>query len=185
MTMGGTPADGGSVGSATLDFGSPVVTDGGLVIDVRPLRPDDTPLVRQLLQTLSPQSIYFRFHQHLNVDSQEVLWRLTRHADDEVVLTAIEAPGGDDRMLAMGRIIGPNGSKVAEFAVIVGDPWQGLGVGAELLRRLITIARGRANRTLWGLVLPDNVGMIALGRKLGGKIVRTPGSSEIELVIPL
>ena len=61
-----------------------------------------------------------------------------------------------------------------EFAVVVGDPWQGKGVGAILMERLIAIAKERSMESIGGLVLAENTHMLALARKLGFDISRVP-----------
>ena len=75
--------------------------------------------------------------------------------------------------------------KHAEFSVLVGDPWQGKGIGAELLQRCLSIAKERDVETVYGQVLAENTQMVALGRKLNFKIKRIADSNEYELVIDL
>ena len=68
---------------------------------------------------------------------------------------------------------------------MVGDQWQGKGIGAELLNRCLMIAKERKIETVWGNVLVENAQMLKLGKKLGFKIGRVPGSNEYELRIDL
>ena len=83
----------------------------------------------------------------------------------------------------MVRIISAVRQNQAEFAVVVGDPSQGKGIGVELLRNCLLIARERGIRKVMGIVLAENIQMLALGRKLGFKITRRPGGTEYELSI--
>ena len=83
----------------------------------------------------------------------------------------------------MVRIISAVRQNQAEFAVVVGDPSQGKGIGVELLRNCLLIARERGIRKVMGIVLAENIQMLALGRKLGFKITRRPGGTEHELSI--
>jgi acetyltransferase len=69
----------------------------------------------------------------------------------------------------------------AEFAIAVLDQWQGQGIGAALLERCLTLAAERGLETIWGLVLPENSKVLALGRKLGFAIRRVPESGAYEL----
>ena len=83
----------------------------------------------------------------------------------------------------MARIISPVRQNQAEFAVAAGDPWQGKGIGVELLRNCLLIARECGIKKVMGIVLAENIQMLALGRKLGFKITRAPGGMEYELSI--
>jgi acetyltransferase len=78
----------------------------------------------------------------------------------------------------------PDGKR-AEFAVLVGDPWQGKGVGAKLLEKSLMIAKERGIETVWGVVLRENKGMLSLGRKLGFSISMSQDAGEMELNIDL
>ena len=68
-----------------------------------------------------------------------------------------------------------------EFAVVVGDPWQGKGVGTALMEQLIAIARERGMASICGLVLAENTHMLALARKLGFDISKVPNEAQYEL----
>ena len=55
----------------------------------------------------------------------------------------------------------------AEFALVVSDAYQRLGLGRHLLQRLIEIARERGVKRLVGLILSENTPMLALTGSLG------------------
>ena len=59
------------------------------------------------------------------------------------------------------------GTESAEYAAIVVDAWQGHGLGLQLTRQLIEAARARGIRSLYALVLPENLRMLNLLRDLG------------------
>ena len=73
----------------------------------------------------------------------------------------------------------------AEFAIAVGDAWQKKGVGAALLERSVHIARERGLQFIWGIVLSDNRGMLALARSHGFTVKKIRGSNEYEIRIDL
>jgi len=163
------------------------VTSGGLWIFVRPIRPEDAPLLINLFDTLSPTSIYYRFFGHLKSLPHSMLVRFTQvDYDREIDLVAVdEKDKGEERILGVARIITDPDGKRAEFAILTGDPWQGKGVGARLLEISLKIAKNRGIETVWGTVLQENQGMLALGRKLGFKISRSQEPGEMELTIDL
>lgn len=105
--------------------------------------------------------------------------------DREIALVAMEEKDGREQMLGVARIITLRDMKSGEFAVLVGDPWQGKGIGAILLMRCLNLARERGLETVCGEVLAENTQMLALGRKLGFKTRKIPESTEYEMYIDL
>ena len=148
---------------------------------IRPIRPEDAPLLVGLFETLSPRSVYFRFFAPLKALNPDMLVRLTQIDYDREVALAAFPEADRSRMLGVARVIREPDGRTAEFAVMVGDPWQGRGIGAELLRRCLVIARERGLARVWGLVLPENRRMIALGRKLGFSVAPDKDSGDFLL----
>ena len=97
----------------------------------------------------------------------------------------MEEKEGREQMLGVARVITLRDLKSGEFAILVGDPWQGKGIGAALLMRCLDLARQRGIETVCGEVLAENTQMLALGRKLGFKTRKIPGSTEYEMYIDL
>ena len=87
------------------------------------------------------------------------------------------------RMLGVAIIIGDPDGKTGEFAVLVGDAWQGQGIGSNLLDKCLLIAKGQGFKTVHGIVLKENRNMLALGKKLGFHIKKEPDSGDHELFI--
>ena len=84
-------------------------------------------------------------------------------------------------MLGVTRLLSKPGGIEPEFAVAVGDPWQGKGVGATLMNYLLAIAKARGIESIWEIVLAENTRMIAFLRNLGDKISRGADGREYEL----
>ena len=153
---------------------------------IRPVRPEDAPLLVELFRTLSPQSVYYRFFSPMKELSHDMLARFTQiDYDREIALVAIAEAAGAEKMLGAARVILQHNLKDAEFAVLVGDPWQGKGIGAHLLATCLEIARERRFGIIWGTVLAENKGMLALGRKLGFSRKRGDQSGEFELTLDM
>jgi acetyltransferase len=151
---------------------------------IRPIRPEDAPLLLSLYESLSPRSIYMRFFTPLRSFQNSMLVRFTQiDYDREIALVAIQEIEGEEKMLGVSRVILDIKKSHAEFAVIVSDACQGKGIGAELLSQCLLIAKGRGIENVMGVVLAENKQMLALGKKLGFKIARVPGSCEYELTI--
>jgi acetyltransferase len=165
---------------------SHMVSVDGRRIFIRPVKPEDAPLFTALFKVLSPTTIYYRFFGMLKELRPEMLARFTQiDYDREIALVAIDEDSETDRMLGVARIIGDPDGKKGEFAVLVGDAWQGKGIGSNLLEKCLSIAEKQGFKTVHGIVLHENRSMLALGKKLGFGIKRDADSGDNELVIHL
>ena len=163
---------------------SHMVNVDGRRIFIRPVKPEDAPLFTALFKTLSPTTIYYRFFGALKELNPEMLARFTQiDYDREIALVAIDEDSESDCMLGVARIIGDPDGKTGEFAVLVGDAWQGKGIGSNLLEKCLSIAEKQGFESVHGIVLHENRNMLALGKKLGFEIKRDPDSGDNELVI--
>jgi len=161
-------------------------TTTGVDIFVRPIRPEDAPLLVEHFESLSPKSVYMRFFSPLKHLPHSMLARFTQiDYDREIALVALAESGLKEKMLGVARVINERNQKHAEFSIVVADQWQGKGIGFELLKRCLTIAKKRNIETVWGTVLTENTQMLKLGKKLGFKIKRVGGANEYELRINL
>ena len=162
------------------------VTKAGVHLFIRPIKPEDAPLLQELWSRLSPRTLYYRFSSPGKILSPELLVRLTQiDYDREIALIALHSTGSGDRMLGVARLNGQPGDDKAEFAIVVGDPWQGLGVGAKLLCCLVAIALRRKIKNLYGLVLKENRAMLELCRKLGWTTIPDDDPSQVFLQLNL
>ncbi len=165
---------------------SRILSVEGKRIFVRPVKPEDAPLFIELFKVLSPTTIYYRFFGALKSLNPKMLARFTQiDYDREIGLVAIDEESKTDRMLGVARIIGDPDGITGEFAVLVGDPWQGKGIGSKLLEKCLEIAQRRGFKTVHGVVLNENKNMIELGKKLGFEIQRDPESGDNKLIIDL
>jgi acetyltransferase len=163
-----------------------VTGKSGQRIFIRPIRPEDAPLLGGLFKAMSPQSVYFRFLKPVKELTPDLMVRFTQlDYDREIALVALDRSSGPDVMMGVARLYGEPEAELAEFSVAVGDPWQGQGIGAELLRRLIVIGREKRIKRIWGLVMRENTAMLELGRKLGWRIVEDSDSSQVEMSLDL
>jgi acetyltransferase len=155
-------------------------------LSIRPIRPEDAPLLSEMFDTLSPRSVYYRFFSPMKQLSHAMLARFTQiDYDREIALVAILESGSSEKMLGAARVMLQRNLKDAEFAVLVGDTWQGRGIGAHLLRSCLTIAKERGFGRIWGTVLAENRNMLALGKKLGFTIKRAEQSGEFDLTLDM
>jgi acetyltransferase len=167
-------------------YESKEITKGGVHVLIRPIRPEDAPLLVELFQNLSPESRYHRFFSPINTLSGDMLVRLTQiDYDRHIALVALGREEGEEKMLGVARVIMGPDLRDAEFSVAVGDRWQGKGVGRKLLERCLEASRDYGVKTVYGEVLAENHQMLRLGRKLGFGLSRDPDGTTYHLTIDL
>ena len=105
--------------------------------------------------------------------------------DREMALVAIDQSITPERMLGVARVITDPDGKNAEFSIMIGDPWQGQGVGAQLLLNLLKVAKQQGMESIWGTVLPENIYMQRLGKKVGFKVKYDSDARTYDLTIDL
>ncbi len=152
-------------------------------LTLRPIRPEDAPLLEEMFNALSSESVYYRFFNIIKRLPPAMLARYTQiDYDREIAMVAIApSPEGGEKMLGVSRIMTEGNRKSAEFAVVVADQWQGKGIGAALLKRCLAFAREKRFKTVWAIVLPGNTKMLAMAEKMGFDIKQHRGSREYEL----
>jgi len=143
----------------------------GVTLRVRPIRPEDEPLLVQFHRELSEQSVRLRYAQDLDFDARAAHARLTRICfadyDRELVLVA-EADLGDAKkgIVGVGRLSRSKLNADAQFSLLVVDRWQKRGLGTRLLSALVQAAKAEQIPELVATVLPENRGMRAVCKKL-------------------
>ena len=152
----------------------------GTQLTIRPIRPEDEPLMVRFHQTLSERSVYMRYFQVTQLSTRVAHERLVRICfidyDREMALVAERnaAEAGAREILGVGRLSKLHGRNQAEFAILVSDLYQRRGLGAELMRRLVQIARDEKLERVTGNVLPENREMQGLARKAGFQLKMDP-----------
>jgi acetyltransferase len=141
--------------------------DGRSVL-LRPIRPEDEPLEHELIAGLSPESSRFRFFYIIKDISHEMLSRFCNiDYSREIAIIAESNTGGKIRNVGVGRLVIQPGTQIGEFATLVTDDFQGIGLGHKLTDMLIGIAQEKGLTSMYGVILKDNPKMVGLARNLG------------------
>jgi acetyltransferase len=149
--------------------------DGNQIV-IRPIRPEDEPLMVKFHETLSDRSVYLRYFCSLSLSRRVAHERLLRICfgdyEREMALVAeLTDPGtGERRIMGVGRLSKLRSGNEAEVAVLVSDQYQKLGLGYELLRRIIEIARDEKLSQVSAEMLPDNLAMQVIMKRLGFRV---------------
>jgi acetyltransferase len=83
----------------------------------------------------------------------------------------------DRRIVAVGRLSKAHEVPEGEFAILVGDPWQHRGLGSELLRRLVAVARDEGLELIWADMLASNMSMRHTAQSVGFSLLDEPGET--------
>ena len=163
----------------------------GNQVTIRPIRPEDEPLIAKFHETLSDRSVYLRYFSSLSLNRRVSHERLLRICfgdyDREMALVAEHTdPGTNERgILAVGRISKLHGTNQAEVAVLVSDPYQRLGLGYELLRRVVQIARDEKLSEVFAEMLTDNVAMQIIMKRAGFHVRMGPDMGSVQAFLDL
>ncbi len=153
----------------------------GTPVLIRPIRPEDEPLIVEFHGTLSEQSVYLRYFYPMSLDQRIAHERLSRICfidyDRAMVLVAVhtDAETGRRSIIGIGNLLKAPTSNDGEFAAVVSDTFQSQGLGTELLRRLIEIGRDENLDRIIADVLPENRDMQRVFQKLGFRFRRSLG----------
>src|ERR687893_1233734 len=153
---------------------SPAETKNGKPIIVRPIRPEDEPLMVRFHESLSERSVYMRYFHAMNLTRRTAHERLTRICfidyDREMALVAegTNPETSEPEILGVSRL-SRNHSVLdeAEFSLLVNDVYQRQGVGTVLLEKILEVARDEGLHRLIAEILPENRAMQHLSRKFG------------------
>ena len=153
----------------------------GTPVTIRPIRAADLLLERAFVLGLSPRSRY----QRLLSGRQLLPGELKRLTDidyrREMALIAIARIDGVVQELGVACYVRDDEHEPGscDFAIVVGDRWQGLGLGEKLMRSLLRAAVDAGIRVVGGITLTENAGMIALARKLGFSVHIEHGNATV------
>ena len=162
----------------------------GTEVLIRPIRPEDEPLMVAFHRTLSERSVYLRYFRVANLDYRIAHERLTRICfidyDREIALVAEhKKEDGTPEIIAVGRLSKLHERREAEFALLVSDLYQRRGLGTELLRRLIDIGKEEGLERIVANILPENQEMQSTVRRLGYQLKLEESDDLVSAIIAL
>lgn len=156
-------------------------TKSGKPVLLRPIRPEDEPLEAEMFRAMSDETQRFRFFHFIKDITHEMLVRYTQIDYGREIAIIAELSDKGTKMAGVARIIGDPYNDTAEFAVVVADPWQGLGLGNALTDHVLEIAKQRKMKTINAHFLPDNHIVRHVFEERGFTIIRGSDSYTAEL----
>jgi len=158
---------------------------------IRPIRPEDEPLMRSFHESLSAQSVYLRYFHMEALSARVAHERLLRKCfidyDREMALVAEAADPATHqrRILGVGRLARQRDPLEGEVAVLIADRCQNQGLGTELLRLLVEVARGEGYTRMVAHILPENANMRKLADRFGFTIEPQDDPSQVVAILNL
>jgi acetyltransferase len=135
---------------------------------LRPIRPEDEPLIDEMYETLSDETFRGRFFQTNRRTTHEMhIRQCSVDYDREMGIVAEERGNGKRSIVAIGGLIVEPGFRTGEYAVLVRDDHHGKGLGYKIVDMLIGIAQEKGLEEIYGVVLATNRKMLKVCRKLG------------------
>lgn len=157
----------------------------GTQVTVRPIRPEDEPLVVAFHEGLSDRSVRLRYFHPIKYDQRVAHERLVRVCfndyDRELALVAErhDAASGARQIIGIGRLSKTPHENDGEWAILIADAWQKKGLGTQLLQCLVRVARSEKLTRLFAEILPDNSEMIRVAERVGFSLKRRMEDSDV------
>jgi acetyltransferase len=148
------------------------VKDGWRVF-VRPIRPEDEPLIHELLRHVTSQDLRLRFFAPMKEFSHEFIARLTQ-LDYARSMAFVAFDEATNEMVGVVRIHSDSIYENGEYAILLRSDLKGRGLGWALMQLIIEYAKSEGLRAISGDVLQENTVMLEMCRSLGFEVKTDP-----------
>lgn len=167
------------------EFTKKIKLKNGQEATLRSIKPEDEPMEEAMYYTLSKQTIYQRFFSYFSKPTHEDFSQFTNiDYDREIAIIAEVEKGNKSQMVGVVRLVCDPWNESAEYAIVVSDDWQGLGLGNQLTDFIIQIAKKRGIKKIYADVLSQNEGMLHMFKKRKFKISNIDfNTKHVELVL--
>ncbi len=165
-------------------------TRQGEAVITRPIRPEDEPLLVKFHETLSDHSVYLRYLTNLEYSERVAHQRLARICfndyDRELALVAESKDGnGEPEIMGVARLSKHHYRPEGNFTLLINDRFQGRGIGSEMLKHLLDVARAEKLERVTATMTVDNHPMQQTCKKLGFRLFHAEQGALVKAVIEL
>jgi len=170
---------------------SPWTLKDGAPVTIRPIRPEDEPLMVKFHESLTERSVYLRYFKNINLGQRVAHDRLIRICcndyDREIALVVEQkdAKKGESKILGVGRLSKIFPTNNGEFAIVVSDEYQKQGIGTQLMKLILQVGRNEKVGQISADILPENTEMLQVCEKLGFQLVKNEARKMVRAEITL
>lgn len=150
----------------------------GRRVFVRPIRPEDEPLIHEFLQHVTSRDLRLRFFAAMKEFTHEFIARLTQ-LDYARAMAFVAFDEATNEMMGAVRIHSDSIYESGEYAILLRSDIKGRGLGWALMQLIIEYARSEGLKAVWGDVLAENTIMLDMCRSLGFEVKHDPGEVDI------
>lgn len=166
-----------------------VIRDGRRV-SIRPITPDDAPLLVDLYYRMSDMTRRLRFHSmRRNTPLEKIEEEAKRLSDldpaNQAALVATVEEKGEERIVAVARLARSENPAEAESAIVVRDDYQNQGLGTHMLKLLAETTRSMNIERLTAWVMAENLHMLHIIRKSGLDVFAETRYGETFIRVPV
>ena len=152
----------------------------GTRILLRPIKPEDEPMWHKLLASCSRESLWFRFRYLFKQTTHEMATRFCFiDYDREIAIVAELEEEGQRKLVGVGRLVADADHTDAEYAVLVADAYQGIGLGSLLTDYCLEICQGWGIATVVAEIAPENRRMLDIFERRGFELDRSVSSDVV------
>jgi RimJ/RimL family protein N-acetyltransferase len=162
-----------------------LVLGDGWRIFVRPMRPDDEPLIRDLLAHVSKEDLRLRFFDSIKEFSPQFIAKLTQ-LDYARAIAFVAIDEACSEMLGVVWLYSDSIHETGEYAILLRSDLKGRGLGWALMQLIIEYARSEGLSRIYGEILQENYVMLKMCRELGFEVkgdAEDRGVCDVTLVL--
>src|SRR6202140_4293313 len=146
-----------------------IVLGDGWRIFVRPVRPNDDRLIRDLLAHVSKEDLRLRFFDSIKEFSHQFIAKLT-DLDYLRAMAFVAVDEASSEMLGVVWLYSDSLHETGEYAILLRSNLKGRGLGWALMQLIIEYAKSEGLSRVYGQILQENSVMLKMCRELGFKV---------------
>jgi RimJ/RimL family protein N-acetyltransferase len=146
-----------------------LVLGDGWRIFVRPIRPDDDLLIRDLLSHVSKEDLRLRFFDTIKEFSPQFIASLTQ-LDYARAMALVAIDEASHEPLGVVRLHTDLNHQTGEYAILLRSDLKGRGLGWALMQLMVEYAKYEGLSRVDGQILQENSVMLKMCRELGFKV---------------
>ena len=168
------------------EYESTITLKDGQQVFMRPIRPDDEPMMKEMFYSFTERTRYLRFHGPVQAFPHARLQVFCNiDYNTEFTLIGVVGSPGEEDVIALGCYMHDEATNTAEVAFSVRDDWQNKGLGSHLFQKLAEVGRARGIREFHAEVLTENILMLKVFHNSDCAVATTTDGDVIHIQLGL